>query len=130
MAHYVDTSALVKLVVDEAETGALRAWIATESTDLVAADLARTELLRAVRRCAPERATAAREVLRSLIRMVMTASIFEPAGQLDPAILRTLDALHLAAALALGDDLDGIVTYDDRLAEAAGSYGIRVVAPS
>lgn len=51
------------------------------------------------------------------------------AGQLDPATLRTLDALHVATALELGDDLAGLVTYDDRLGEAAESHGIAVVAP-
>lgn len=129
MAHYVDTSALVKLVVDEAETAALRAWIAAESTDLVAADLVRTELLRAVRRGAADRMSAARLVLDSVVLVSVSTATFEAAGHLDPAIMRTLDALHLAAALELGDDLAGMLTYDDRLAQAAATHGIAVVAP-
>ena len=51
------------------------------------------------------------------------------AGRLDPTTLRSLDALHLAAALDLGDDLDGLVTYDDRLAEAAALNGVPVTTP-
>ena len=55
---------------------------------------------------------------------------FEAAGLLDPGVLRTLDAIHLAVALDLGDELEGMVTYDDRLAQAASDHGIPVVAPS
>ena len=130
MAHYVDTSALVKLVVAEPETPALRAWLDEAERHPVACDLARTELLRAVRRAAPDRVVRAREVLDSLILVEVTTATFEAAGRLDPAVLRTLDAVHLAAALDLDDDLDGIVTYDDRLAEAARAHGVAVVAPA
>jgi predicted nucleic acid-binding protein len=126
---YVDTSALVKLVVAEAETAALRTWIGAESHELVTSDLARTELLRAVRRVAGDRVVQARAVLDSVTLVSVRTATFESAGQLDPATLRTLDALHIASALELGDDLRGLVTYDDRLGEAAESHGIAVVAP-
>ena len=56
--------------------------------------------------------------------------MFEHAALLGPTMLRSLDALHLSAALVLGDDLDGLVTYDDRLAQAATTNGIRVTAPT
>lgn len=129
MAHYIDTSALVKLVVAETETAALRSWIAAENPDLVCCDLARTELLRAVRRAATDRAVQARAVLDSITLIALTTATFEAAARLDPTILRTPDAVHLAAALELGDDLTGVVTYDDRLAEAARAHGITVTAP-
>jgi uncharacterized protein len=58
-----------------------------------------------------------------------TTTMFEEAGRLDPTLLRSHDAVHLAAALALGDDLEGLVTYDDRLVDAARLNGITVVAP-
>ena len=54
MAFYVDTSALVKLVVAESETAAFRAWLEEPGRELVACDLARTELMRAVRRAVPD----------------------------------------------------------------------------
>jgi predicted nucleic acid-binding protein len=130
MAYYLDTSALVKLVVREAETVALRAWLGKMDRDPASCDLARTELLRTVRRAAPDRVTQARAVLDSVTLIGVTTQTFEDAGRLDPSILHTLDAVHLAAALDLGDDLDGIVTYDDRLAEAARFNGIPVLAPS
>ncbi len=130
MAHYLDTSALVKLVVAEAETPALRAWLVEVARIPLSSDLARTELLRVVRRSAPDRVLEARAVLDAVTLVELTTAIFEEAGRLDPAILRTLDALHLASALSLGDDLESLVTYDDRLADAARANGIPVTAPA
>ncbi len=130
MAHYLDTSALVKLVVAEAETAALRAWLHETDRTPVSCDLARTELLRAVRSAAPDRVIQARAVLDSITLIQLATATFEEAGRLEPALLRTLDAVHLAAALQLGDDLESIVTYDERLAEAARNNGIPVTAPS
>lgn len=118
------------MVVTETESEALRSWIGTESPTLVSSDLARAELLRAVRRAAADRIMQARAVLDSITLVIVATSTFETAGRLDPAILRTLDAVHLAAALELGDDLAGIVTYDDRLADAAQASGIAVVTPT
>lgn len=128
MACYVDTSALVKLVVEEPGTEALRAWLAADRSP-VSCDLARTELLRAVRRAAPDRLVRAREVLDAITLVTVRTAIFEQAGRLDPPVLRTLDALHLAAALDLGDDLESIVTYDERLAQAARANGLTAIAP-
>lgn len=130
MAVYADTSGLAKLVVAEPETAALRAWIASEEPVLVASDLVRTELMRAARRTAPDRAVAVRSVLDAITLLKLSSATFETAGRLEPAGMRSLDALHLASALELGDDLDGFLTYDDRLAEAARAQGMTVVAPS
>lgn len=130
VAYYLDTSALAKLVVAEAETPALEAWLAQDPRDPVSCDLARTELLRAVRRVAPDLVVRAREVLDAITLLQVTTAVFDHAALLDPTVLRSLDVVHLSAALALGDDLDGIVTYDDRLADAALANGIRVVAPN
>lgn len=129
MAFYLDTSALAKLVVAESETAVLEAWLAERPRVPVSSDLARTELLRAVRRVAPDLVVRAREVLDSVSLIQVTTAMFEHAALLDPTVLRSLDAVHLSAALALGDDLDGIVTYDERLAQAAHANGVRVVAP-
>lgn len=126
----MDTSALVKLVVHEAETEALRSWIERQSPTLVSSDLARTELVRAVRRIAPAKALQCRAVLDSIILTSVATATFEAAGRLDPPLLRTLDSIHLATALELGDELDAMVTYDDRLAEAAKVNGISVTAPA
>jgi predicted nucleic acid-binding protein len=130
LAFYIDTSALVKLVVREPETVGLRDWLAETPRDPVTCDLARTELLRAVRRVAPDLLVQARMVLDLVTITDVTTAVFEAAGRLDPAILRTLDAIHVAAALDLGDDLEGMVTYDERLAQAAEQNGIRVSSPT
>ena len=129
MAYYLDTSAAVKLVVAERDTAALIAWIADRKDDVVSSDLLRTELLRATRRGASHAMPRARAVLDSLTLLTLPTSTFERAADLDPDLLRSLDALHLAAALELGDDLDGLVTFDDRLARAARLHGVTVTAP-
>ncbi|HUP68884.1 MAG TPA: type II toxin-antitoxin system VapC family toxin [Acidimicrobiales bacterium] len=130
MAYYLDTSALVKLVVAEAETAALQGWLAASDRQPVSCDLVRTELLRAVRRTDPSLAVPARAVLDAITLLEVTTRHFDAAGRLDPTILRTLDAIHLAAALDLGDDLEGLVSYDERLAEAARANGVPVVTPA
>lgn len=130
MAFYVDTSALVKLVITERETDALRAWFAETDGVFVSSDLIRTELIRATRRVALDRVAHARSVVESVTLLRMRSALFDAAARLEPAELRSLDALHLATALDLGDDLQALVTYDVRLAEAAGAYGVTVVAPA
>lgn len=126
---YLDTSAAVKLVVTEPGTTALRRWLASRDGAMVSSDLLRTELLRATRRAAPEQMVQARAVLDALILLTLSSAVFERAAMLEPDLLRSLDALHLAAALELGDELEGMVTYDRRLAEGAKALGVQVVAP-
>jgi predicted nucleic acid-binding protein len=130
MAFYLDTSAAAKLVVAEPGSQALASWVATHETQVIASDLLRTELLRATRRAAPDRMQRARAVLDALTLFNLTAATFERAATLDPEELRSLDALHLAAALELGDELDGIVTHDHRMAAAASLYGVAVQSPA
>lgn len=130
MTFYLDTSAAAKLVLAEAASEAMTSWAVAHEARIVASDLLRTELLRATRRAAPDRMQRARAVLDALTLIGITSATFERAAMLDPEDLRSLDALHLAAALDLGDDLDGIVTYDERLAAAAGRYGVAVITPA
>ncbi len=129
MVFYLETSAAVKLIAREAETEAMLAWAQHHAGNIVSTDLTRTELLRAVRRDAPDRADEASRLLDRAHVVDLPTGVFERAAVLDPAILRTLDALHLAAALEFGADLEGMVTYDDRLASAATVHGITVVSP-
>lgn len=129
MAFYVDTSAFVKLVVTERHSAAMRRWAEANEDALFSSDLLRAEALRAARRHSPAAIVATRQWFDALTLVAITGNLCENAALLDPAILRTLDALHLAAALSIADELDGIATYDDRLAAAAGRVGIAVVAP-
>lgn len=130
MAHYLDTSALVKLVVAEPETDALLRWLEETDADWVSSDLARVELVRAVRRAAPDRLVRSREVLDAITLLDVTSQLFDEASRIDPPALRTLDAVHLAVALDLGDDLESIVTYDERLREAAAGNGVPTTSPT
>jgi predicted nucleic acid-binding protein len=129
VAFYLDTSAVVKLVVAEPRSRAMSTWVAAHADDAVSSDLLRTELLRATRRGAPDQMVRARSVLDSITLIGLSSETFDRAAVLEPVHLRSLDALHLAAALELGDELDGIVTYDERLAEATAVHGIPVVSP-
>jgi predicted nucleic acid-binding protein len=129
MVFYLDTSAAVKLVVAERGSSALLRWMTQHEDRIVSSDLLRTELQRATRRGAPQAMERVRAVLESITVVSLVRSTFERAAELEPELLRSLDALHLAAALELGDDLEGIITYDGRLAEASARYGIRVIAP-
>jgi predicted nucleic acid-binding protein len=127
---YLDTSAAVKLVVVERGSAALRAWLEARADRMFSSDLLRTELLRSTRRAAPQQMVQARAVLDSIVLLTLSTSVCERAVMLEPELMRSLDAVHLAAALEAGDELEGLVTYDPRMAEAATALGVRVVAPS
>lgn len=130
MAWYVDTSALLKLVVAETHSAAMRRWVNAHADSLFASDLLRTEALRAARRHSAEALARTEQWLEVLTLVAVGPHIFDEAAVLEPAELRTLDALHLAAARSIGDDLEGVVTYDVRLDHAAALLGIPVVAPT
>lgn len=85
----------------------------------MASDLARMELRRAVTRAAPRRLADAEALLARLRLVRLDPDLLDAAGRLDPPGLRTLDAIYIQCALLLGDDLDALITYDDRQAEAA-----------
>jgi len=130
---YLDASALVKLVTDEAETVALRAHLAT-FTSRSTSRLATVEVPRALARkgvaSVAVAAEAWQQTIQGLVVIELERRIGEAAAAVDPATLRSLDAIHLATALALGAELDAFVTYDARLADAARAAGLTVVAPA
>jgi uncharacterized protein len=128
-AFYLDGSAFVKIVVEEPGSRRLRAYLARQRLRHVSSALLRTEALRAVRHLGPQALATVREALRRVDLIGIDDRILDAAGILEPRIVRTLDAIHLASALALGDDLEAIVTYDQRMAEAAGLLGLPAVAP-
>jgi uncharacterized protein len=125
---YVDSSALVKTVVEEPESNALAGWLQRKE-QLAACDLVQVEVIRAVRVSDPEAVPRARQVIGTLILIRLEDDLYESAADLDPPLLRSLDAIHLAAALSLGSDLAGVVTYDGRLADGARALGLAVEAP-
>ena len=124
---YLDTSAFLKLVRRERHTAALRRFLADRQ--VVSGDLLRTEALRAARRQGPTSVERAGHLLARLTLIRCDIPVFDAAGGLGSPRLRSLDALHLATALALGDDLAGLVTYDLRLADSCRELDLDAVAP-
>lgn len=126
---YLDSSALVKLVVAERESGALRDFLGRQP-QRVSCALARTEVLRAVRPLGPVAVETARRVLRNVDLIRIDDALLDAAGVLEPIGLRSLDAIHLAAAQLVAPTLHCVVTYDQRMADAAAALGFQVSAPA
>lgn len=125
---YVDASALVKLALDEPESPAMLRWY-VESDQVLSSRIGLIETRRATRRHVFDEAQL-EVVLRSVLVLEVDAATAKRAAEVGPTELRTLDAIHLASALAIGADLDAFVTYDDRLADAARALGLPVVRPA
>lgn len=127
---YLDTSALVKLVVNEPESDSLAHWLDdTPYSMLVTSVIGRVELVRACRRHSDQAAVAAVALLAELALVPMDATVLEIASTVGPETLRTLDALHLASAIGLRSRLQAFVAYDVRLVAAADHARLPVVAP-
>jgi predicted nucleic acid-binding protein len=127
-ATYLDSSAIVKLVVHERESAALARYLRGRRP-IVASALARVEVLRVAGAFGPPAQARAREVLDRIELIRMNDRVLSLAGGLQPPELRSLDAIHLATAKILGEALGKVVTYDARMAEAARGLGLTVVAP-
>ncbi len=129
-AVYIDSSAFIKLVVEETESVPVRTFLANRNARRVSSALLRTESLRAVRHLGPDALATVREGLRRVDLIGIDDRILDAAGLLEPRVLRTLDAIHLATAMAVGDDLELIVTYDERMVGAARLMGLSTATPT
>lgn len=127
-AAYLDSSAIVKLAVREAESVALRRYL-RRRRPLVTSALARTEVVRALLPGGSDAIAAGRRVLTRLDLVRVNNRVLDQAATLLPAYVRSLDAIHLATAGQLGQDLGVVVTYDTRMAEAAEHLGYQVAVP-
>ena len=127
-AVYLDSSALVKLVVHERETDALRRYL-RRVPERVSCALARVEVVRAVRPQGRSAVARARLVLERVSLLALDETRLDSAARLDGEALRSLDPIHLAAAQSLGSELSAVVTYDVRMASAARRLGLRVAGP-
>lgn len=125
---YLDSSALVKLLIMEDESAALATYLDGAGPGITSV-ISVVELRRAVARRAAEAADQAAELLARFELVELDRELIEAAANVGPAPLRTLDAIHLASALRVGDSLAALVTYDTRLADAARAVGIPVAAP-
>lgn len=127
---YVDTSAFLKLLGAERESAMMIEAIDASWPHLIASEILAVEALRAGLRIG---GSAPAEVTRLLHRVVLqplSPTVRDGACRVPPPLLRTLDAIHLATAISLGEKVEAIFTYDKRLAEASADAGLRVLAPA
>ncbi len=129
-ALYLDSSAIVKLVLPEPETAPLVARL-RDDPEVISSALARVEVLRALKRikATPAVRRQAERVLDRIALVRIDDAVVDSAAVMDPAELRSLDAVHLATALGIGERLAGLVTYDSRLRDAADRAGLPVLMP-
>jgi predicted nucleic acid-binding protein len=129
---YLDSSALVKLIQQEAESEALRGYLRRHREDhRVTSALARVEVVRAVAAGGSSAITHARRQLARIDQISLDRDLLDAASTLAPGgPLRSLDAIHLAAARSLGAELRSVLTYDVRMQLAAAALGIAIEAPA
>jgi len=128
VVDYLDTSGFIKLVLSEPESVALRTALA-DADAIVSSALLLVEGRRAAARYGPTAASRARTAVAAITLLAIDERTLETAAGLDPPELRSLDALHLAAAIGLGSDLGRFFCYDARLGGAAAAIGLDVHRP-
>jgi len=132
---YLDASALVKLLRDEPESAALRTFVA--DGDMVSCELCLVELPRAIRRASAQEPrlpldillARASELLDALGLLPLDRGLLSSAGAITEPALRSLDSIHVIAAVAVSP-LDAFVSYDERQSAAARLAGLRTLAPA
>ena len=131
MRLYLDSSALVKLVRRELESNTLRRFLRKHGQDgRVTSALARVEVVRAVASAGADAIAHARRQLARVDQITLDRELLDAAAVLAPgSVLRSLDAIHLAAAQSIGSELRAVVTYDERLGGAASMLGLAVASP-
>jgi len=128
--YYIDASAALKLLAEESHSRAFAAFYDESAvSSWVSSALLRIEVIRAVSRVMPAALPDARALLLAFDYVSIDDEVVDAAMNEPDRMLRSLDAIHLATARVLGPDLDGLATYDDRLAAAAKDAGIPVIDP-
>ena len=128
--YYADTSAVIKLLAEEAHSKALAEFYDNDpDAEWVSSALLRIELTRAVMRAIPALLPDARDLLLAFSYIAIDDDVVEGAMNEPDRGLRSLDAIHLATARILAEDLDAIVSYDDRLLKAANEAGLVTLSP-
>jgi uncharacterized protein len=128
---YLDSSALLKLLFEERESAALEAWLTDHPAPVLSSELAKVEVVRAARRLDPDpdAVSTARRLVTQLDLVPLSADVLEAAADIGDPLLRSLDALHLASASAVGTPLMAFVAYDRRLTAAGRNLGLPVAHP-
>jgi predicted nucleic acid-binding protein len=127
---YLDSSALLKLLHEEPESAALANWLTEQAgSPLLSSELARVEVIRACRQINPDVLPEARALLAGLDLIPLADAVISEAADVGETTLRSLDAIHLASALSIRDDLSAFIAYDHRLGDAASAAGLQLLAP-
>jgi uncharacterized protein len=128
--YYAGTSAVIKLLAEETDSKAFAAFYDDHGdAEWVSSALLRIEVVRAVARVAPALLPDARDLLTAFSYIAIDDEIVEGAMNEPDRALRSLDAIHLATARILAPELDGLLSYDDRLGKAATDAGMPVLSP-
>lgn len=126
---YLDSSAIVKLISPEPETRGLVDRLASRQA-VTSSVIARVEVRRAVRRLRDNAMNRQAEAVLSRIALIrLDEAAVDEASALEPPELRSLDAIHLATAISLRENLDALITYDRGLSSAAARYGVQSESP-
>lgn len=125
---YLDTSAFVKLVLAEPGSRALREAL-SEDVARVSSALLLVESHRAAMRYGGSSISRTHRALEGVTLVPLDDTVLQLAARLEPPLPRSLDAIHLATALSLGDDLGRFYCYDERLSAAAQALGLQAAAP-
>jgi hypothetical protein len=126
---YIDTSALLKLVHPEPESGALRAWLASHPGDLVSSALIRTEARRALLRNDPGALPQLPAILSVIAQIPVSETVLDSAAMFPDPLLRSLDAIHLASAQLI-TAVTAVLAYDKHLIDAARNAGLTIASPA
>ena len=128
--YYADTSAVIKLLAEGTDSKAFAAFYDDHGdAEWVSSALLRIEVVRAVARVVPALLPDARDLLTAFSYIAIDDEIVDGAMNEPDRGLRSLDAIHLATARILAPELDGLLSYDDRLTKAATDAGLRVLSP-
>lgn len=127
---YLDTSAFLKTVLDEAESRAMHTYLDEHaSVTLVSSKLLAVESRRGLQRLRSARMPSLDASLGDMTLIAISDAVIDSAGRLPDPMLGSLDAIHLATALLIREDVDVLVSYDDRLTAAAAAHGLRTATP-
>jgi len=127
---YVDTSAFLKLLGNEPESALVVEAVDSTWPHLVASEILAVEAFRGALRIGGGAPAEVTRLLGLVALQPLSLEVRNSACRIAPPRLRTLDAIHLATAISLGDRIGAIFTYDKRLAEASADAGLRVLAPA
>jgi predicted nucleic acid-binding protein len=128
---YLDTSAFLKTVLSEPQSGALGEYLAAfGSARFVSSALLAVEARRSILRTVPADLPRLDLELLDVIQIDTTGVVLEAASRLPDPVLRTLDAIHLATALLIREDLEVLVSYDQRMLAASAAHGLPTASPS